>query len=710
MTYHKLLLNCTLLLLMLMLACQPAAPEQEGWPAYKGGKDANSYSPLQQINRDNVKNLEVAWTFRAADAEDDPGGRIESNPLIVGQRMYLFSPKLKLYAVHADSGEEIWMFDPFAGTQGGGISRGLAYWAEGEESRVLFTAGKSLFSIKADTGIPDSTFGENGKVNLNYGLGRDPASISVTATSPGIVYRNLLIMGSSTGEGYDAAPGHVRAYDIRSGEIAWTFHTIPQPGEYGYDSWPADAYQRVGGANVWGGLSLDEKRGIVYLPTGSPAYDFYGGYRRGDNLFGNSIIALDAASGKRIWHFQTVHHDLWDYDLPCPPNLLSLQVEGEAIEALAQVSKNGFVYVLDRLTGEPVFPIVEQPVPASPLSGEEASPTQPIPVKPPPFARQYFRPEDLAYLKEEDRLTVGSMLENSREESVFTPPSAEGRLIIPGANGGANWGGAAADPERGMLFINSHNWPTMPRMQAISTAEAEQGEADLPRRLYNKNCASCHGINREGQHPTIPSLLHLDEQLSQEASMRLLENGKGLMPSFAHLSDRERQLIVDYIYDKAQPAAAAPVAEASQENEENMRYISANGYAFLNSDEGYPAISPPWGTLTAYDLNVGEIAWQVPLGEYEELTKQGIPPTGTLNWGGPAVTAGGLVFIAATQDQMFRAFDRDTGAVLWETKLPTGGFATPAVYAVGGKQYVVIACGGTRDTPPGDTYVAFSLP
>lgn len=697
---------------ILTLACQSEMEvTRTDWRSYKSDKASSSFSPLRQINKANVHELEVAWTFKAKDPEDENGGRIECNPIVVGRRMFLLSPNLKLYAIDAATAEEIWMFDPFAGTQGGGVSRGLAYWEDGSEARILFSAGKDLYSIDAQSGIPDSSFGDGGKVNLNIGLGRDPSKISVSASSPGVVFQNLLIMGSTTGEGYDAAPGHVRAYDIRNGEISWIFHTIPQPGEFGYDTWPEDAYKTTGGANVWGGMSLDSEKEIVYLPTGSAAYDFYGGYRKGENLFANCIVALDANTGERRWHFQTVHHDLWDYDLPCPPNLIDLEIEDKKIEALAQVSKNGFVYVLDRETGRPVFPIEEREVPATDLIGEHSWPTQPVPLKPPPFARQQFTEKDLNHLKEEDRLIVEARLRETAYETVFTPPSTDGSLMIPGANGGANWGGAAADPDRGMLFINSHDWPTLPKMKAISSEAAEMGDADLPVRLYRKNCASCHGINREGQHPAIPGLVDLEERMSETSVMALLENGKGLMPSFAHLSTKRREQIVRYIFDKIEnPAAQQVDLEPEKMDAEDLRYISANGYAFLNSEDGYPAISPPWGTLTAYDLNAGEIAWQVPLGEYKELTEQGIPPTGTLNWGGPAVTAGGLVFIAATQDQMFRAFDRDSGEILWETKLPTGGFATPSVYAVDDKQYVVIACGGTRDTPPGNEYVAFSLP
>ncbi|MFP4093629.1 MAG: PQQ-binding-like beta-propeller repeat protein [Cyclobacteriaceae bacterium] len=698
---------CIFLIYAMLTSCQPVDSTHKHWKSYKGSKDANSYSSLTQINRENVKDLKVAWTFSTG----DKGGNIECNPIIVGRRMYLLSPKLKLFAVDAATGEKLWMFDPFAGTIGRGVSRGLAYWEEDDEKKIFFSAGKNLYAINADTGQPDLQFGDQGKVNLNMGLDRDPGSISVTSTSPGIVFQNLLIMGSTTGESYDAAPGHVRAYDVHSGEIVWTFHTIPQPGEFGYETWPEDAYQKVGGANVWGGMSLDEERGIVYLPTGSPAYDFYGGFRKGKNLFGNSIIALNAATGERIWHFQTVHHDLWDYDLPCPPNLLRLQKEGKEIDALAQVSKNGFVYVLDRLTGEPVFPIEERPVPGSSLAGEEAWPTQPIPVKPPPFARQHFTRDDLDYLKDDEKTLVSSRLDLKGRESIYTPPSTEGNLMIPGANGGANWGGAAADPHRGLLFINSHNWPTLPKMKAISTAEAENGEPELPFRLYQKNCAPCHGINREGQHPTIPNLIKLDERLNKEATLRLLENGSGLMPSFAHLSLKDRERIVSYLYDLADKPDSVPASEiVTKEKAEDLRYISSNGYAFLNNEQGYPSISPPWGTLTAYDLNKGEMKWQVPLGEYDDLSRRGMPPTGTLNWGGAAVTATGLVFIGATQDQKFRAFDSDSGEVLWETQLPTGGFATPAVYQVEGRQYVAIACGGTRDTPAGDSYVVFSLP
>jgi quinoprotein glucose dehydrogenase len=588
------------------------------WRTWAGDPDGARYSPLKQINRSNVAKLRVAWTFRSADAGERGRTTIETTPLAIGRRMYVLSPQLKAIALDAVTGKEIWRFDPFADSQdqrSRGVSRGAAYWSNGKVGRVLFGAEKRLYSLDAETGKPDLAFGENGSIDLSKDLDRDAPGSYNSLTTPGVVYKDLIIVGGSVGEGpRPAAPGHIRAYHIQTGKRAWIFHTIPHPGEFGHETWEGDAWKTAGGANNWGGMSLDEKRGIVFASTGSPAFDFYGGQRLGNNVFGNSIIALDAATGKRIWHYQTVRHDLWDYDLPCLPNLVSVNLGGRKIDAVAQVTKTGQLFLLDRLTGKPLFPVEERAAPASDIPGEKTSPSQPVPLKPPAFSRQTFTEADVTDISPEARAYVLERLRNARTGGIYTPPSREGTVILPGFHGGALWGGASYDPATNRLYLNSNNVPW------ITTI------TDAP---------------------------------------------KGALYPFDH-----------------------------------------TGYKRFQDQNGYPAVKPPWGELNAIDLNKGEIVWKVPLGEYPELIAKGLPPTGSETIGGSIVTAGGLVFIGATRDEKFRAFDSSTGKILWETKLEAGGYAVPASYEVDGKQYVVIAAGGggKLGTKSSDAFVAFALP
>ena len=367
------------------------------WSAYKADAASSSYSVLQQVNKDNVHQLQLAWTFNPNDAaEGSRFGASQCNPIIIDGVMYTASARHRIYAINAGNGKQIWSFDPFNGGPGGGSFRGVTYWEDGKDKRILFTGGDNLFALRAETGTPIPGFGKDGKVSMNVGIRDDPNIISVKPTSPGIVYKDLLIMGNEVSELYGAQPGYVRAYNIRTGKLEWTFHTVPKPGEPGYETWPKDAWKYAGGANDWGGMSLDEKRGMVFLATGSPSYDFYGADRPGKNLFGNCVVALDAKTGKLIWYFQTIHHDLWDYDLPAPPNLVTVERDGKKTDAVAQTSKVGFLYVLDRITGAPLFPVEERPVPASDVPGEQAWPTQPFPLKPRPYARQYMTAGDLS--------------------------------------------------------------------------------------------------------------------------------------------------------------------------------------------------------------------------------------------------------------------------------------------------------------------------
>ena len=677
------------------------------WQHYLGDQGRTHYSSLDQINKDNISQLEVAWTYHAGDP--DPQGYIQCNPLVINEVLYGTSPRLKIFALNAATGEEIWKFDPFAGTGEKGFTRGLSYWQEGEDGRILFSAERYLYALDAKTGKPIANFGDGGKVDLTYGLDWDSKGMTYLNRSPGTIYKNLIIMGSLNSEALPSAPGQIRAFDVLTGEQKWIFHTIPQPGQYGFDTWEdTTAYKFIGGANNWTGMTLDEERGVVYVPTGSAAFDFYGGNRKGANLFANSLIAIKAETGERLWHFQAVHHDIWDRDLPAPPTLVTVEHGGEKVEAVAQITKSGHVYIFNRDTGEPLFPVEEDPYPESDLIGEQTWPTQPLPIKPPPFARQQMTEADInPYSRQKDSLLA--VLKMSRSAGQFIPPSLEGSVIFPGFDGGGEWGGAAWDPESGLLYVNANEMPWI--MTMLETEDEQAGDLLAKgKNLYQGNCMACHGANLQGSnfHGNAPSLIDLSERMNEEDVHKVVLDGKGSMPSFAFLSDGQIEAVVAFLLGKEnQQIEEGLVAESISQQ---LRYSFAGYKRFVDGD-GYPAVKPPWGTLNAIDLNKGEIAWQVPLGEFEELTKKDIPKTGTENYGGPVVTAGGLIFIGATKDSYFRAFDKSTGEEIWKYKLPAAGMATPSTYEVNGKQYVVIAAGGGKNVKKrGDAYVAFALP
>lgn len=679
------------------------------WRSYLGDPASSQFSILDQINRDNVSQLEIAWVYRTGDARSDNRSQIQCNPLIVGGMLYATSPGLKLFALDASSGEPAWVFDPFEGAEGVdslGVNRGVVYWrdARGGEARILYTASHYLYSIDVETGRPDPGFGEAGRVDLKLGLDRDIGDMFINSNTPGIAYKDLIILGSRVSEGPGpSAPGHIRAFNVRTGKREWIFHTIPHPGEPGYETWPADAWERSGGANSWSGMSLDHGRGIVYIPTGSPAFDFYGGDRHGQNLYGNCVLALKAETGELVWYYQLVHHDLWDRDPPAPPNLVTVNHDGQMKDAVAQITKSGHVFLLDRDTGEPLFPVEEIPVQRSDLKGEASWPTQPLPVKPPPFVRQRFNEEDITDISPESHDEIRKRFTGLRTGEPFIPPSQEGTIIFPGFDGGGEWGGAAFDPESGLLYVNGNEMAWILTM--VDVAERRKAAHSLGESVYAVNCAVCHGPEQEGDaQNTYPNLLSLHERFTSESLREVIESGKGFMPGFKHLPQDEKQSLVAFLLGDT------GAGEDAAEGGSNVVY-SMTGYNRFLDQHGYPAVKPPWGTLNAIDLNAGEIRWTTTLGEFPELAAKGIAPTGTENYGGPVVTAGGLIFIAASKDEKFRAFDKQTGKVLWETVLPAGGYATPATYEVGGKQYVVIAAGGGKmGTKSGDFYVAFRLP
>lgn len=676
------------------------------WPVYKSDHSSSSYSPAAQINRDNVSQLQMAWRF---DPEDAPAGvrygKYECNPIVIGSTIYATSARRRAYAIDATNGTSIWSFDPFDGGRGGGMCRGVTHWSDGKEERILFTAENFLYALDAKNGQLIRSFGNNGKVDLNQDLGVDPDSVWVKPTSPGIIYQDLIIMGSEVSESYDAAPGHIRAYNVRTGKMEWIFHTIPQPGEFGYETWPPDAWKYTGGANNWGGMSLDQTRGIVYAPLGSPTYDFYGANRKGENLFGNSLVALNAGTGKLVWYFQTVHHDLWDYDLPAPPNLVTIEENGEKIDAIALTTKTGFLFLFNRKTGEPIYPIEERPVPPATIEGEETWPTQPFPTRPAPFSRQELTRENLTDVSQEAHDSVFKRFSSMRSDGLFAPASPQGTIMLPGSRGGAEWGGSAYDPNTGLLYINANESPELLTLhKAGQEIRGRFTYFQLGQRYYNTFCATCHGSDLEGDI-TNPSLKNIGARLAKVETLDKIKKGAGRMPGFTLMTDNEEKGIMAFLYDEGKE----DILQRSANPKTDKGYQNVTAYSHFLDPDGFPAISQPWGTLNAYNVNTGEYEWQIPLGNYPERQKPGGDFTGAENWGGPIVTAGGLVFIAATRDEKFRAFDKSSGKLLWETDVPGGGYATPTTYTIKGRQYVILAVTGTNEKPSG-TITAFALP
>jgi len=707
------------ILILFGLSCS-SKKNYNTWTSYNGSPESIHYSSLKQIDTNNVKNLQVAWTYHTGDADTVHNSQIQCNAIIVDSVLFGTSPQMKLFALNAVTGEQKWVFNPFdsIATADKGFffilnnCRGIAYWTDHEnERRIFYTAGSNLYCINADNGQPIKNFAIDGKLDLHNDLDRNVNDLFVTSTSPPVIYKNILIVGTRVDEGPIAAPGHIRAYDVRTGKRLWIFHTIPFPGEDGYESWEdSTAYKFIGGANAWNGFSLDEKRGVVYAALGSASYDFYGGRRLGNNLFANCVLALDANTGKKIWHFQTVHHDVWDRDLSSPPILATINKNGKQVDVAAVTTKTGFIYVFDRQTGKPLYDVTEKPVPTiSELKGEKLSKIQPFPTAPAPFMRQNFTEKDInPYLPDSSFADVKRKWASYKHDHMFDPISQSGTIVFPGLDGGGEWGGPTFDPETGVLYVNANemSW-VLTAVDITNKPASEENFEQAGKRLYRTNCMGCHGPEGQGSG-NFPSLIGAEKKYTHNAFYNLIQSGRRMMPAFKQLNENEQEAIASYIL-KIESAKTKKYVDKRRDSLYRVPY-SITGYNKFLSKEGYPAISPPWGTLNAIDLGSGKYIWKQPLGN-DTAFKNATQPTGTENYGGSAVTAGGLLFIAATKDQKFRAFNKRNGKLLWEFDLPTAAFATPSVYAVNGRQYVVIACGGGKlKTKSGDNYIAFCVP
>ncbi|HWI85890.1 MAG TPA: PQQ-binding-like beta-propeller repeat protein [Sphingomonas sp.] len=670
----------------------PGLATGRDWPVY-GGEGGRRFSSLTQIKPANVSRLQQAWRFDMAEAGDP-----QTHPLAIDGVIYAYTPTLDTIALDGATGKLLWRFH--SGVKAGGPQRGLAMWRQGKERRLFANAGSYLYALDPATGTPLPDFGEGGRIDLRAGLGRDPEGISVALTGPGTVWRDMIIMGFRASETAPAAPGDIRAFDVHSGKVRWVFHTIPHPGEPGYESWPPEYWKTGGGANSWPGMVLDEARGIVFAPTGSAVSDFYGSDRLGNNNYASSLLALDATSGKLLWHFQGVHHDILDRDFPSQPVLLTLRRDGRKVDAVALASKQGYLFMFDRVTGAPLFPISEMPVPPSTVPGEQASATQPVPSLPAPYSRQSLTEDLVTNRTPEAHQWALERVRNMASGGVFTPVRLGKQTpIFPGLDGGAEWGGQAADPKRGILYLNANE------MAWLGGLEENEAASGLGQRIYQDNCSTCHGTDRKGG-PGFPSLA--DSRLTAEEMAEVIHSGRGRMPGFSkqsniRLDGDNLAALLAYVRTGVDKELAGPAAAADRPR---YRYT---GYRRFIDPEGYPAVAPPWGTLNAIDLNTGRYLWKIPFGEYPELPDKN---TGSENYGGPVLTTSGLLFIGATlYDKKIRAFDPRDGKLLWQATLPYAGNATPITYMAGGRQFVLIQADNARDKKAvqGAAYVAFAL-
>ncbi len=708
MRFRKLALALLSIILIafVFLGCESSEEKNEKkkeyttWSSYLGDSGRSHFSTLSQITKENVTHLKVAWSYEASDF-----GQMQMNPVVVDSILYGVTAALRAVAIHAETGEELWKFGDSL-QMAGASSRGVSYWQKGNDKRILYVAGSNLYALNAITGAPIASFGDTGKIDLRSGMPVSAKDKFVSSNTPGTVYKDLIVMPLRLSEGADAAPGDIMAFNILSGKLVWLFHTIPHPGEKGHETWKdSTAYKSpvVGAANNWAGMAVDEEKGVIYIPTGSAAPDFYGGDRLGSNLYANSLVALDANTGSYKWHFQFTHHDIWDRDPPAPPNLLMVERNGKKIAAVAQVTKQGYVYVFDRMTGEPLFDIAEVPMPASTLKGEEAWPTQPLPVKPKPFARQSadLTETDISpYAENADELFEKFKASDRRQ---YAPPNTTPSLLLPGYDGAAEWGGAATDPDDGIIYVNANEMAW--NLQLVATDDVPIGSA-LGASMYQKYCVSCHQKDRKGLAQSgYPSLAGLRLRKEKSEVAAIITQGKGMMTGFPQIEKKEMEALLQFLYDEIEKQEVVDNANSDDYKE----LYKHTGYHKFFDSNGLPGISPPWGTMHAIDLNTGEYIWSIPFGDTPELGEDG-KGTGCENYGGPVVTENGLLFIGATKDGYFRVFDKHSGNLLWEYKLPAAAFATPAMYEVNGKQYIAIACGGEKlGTEKGNQIIAFAL-
>jgi quinoprotein glucose dehydrogenase len=690
-----------------------ASETHTAWHEYGGSSDGAQYSSLDQINPSNVTKLEKVWTYRTGDDRS-----YVFNPIVVDGVMYVLAENNSIVALDAVTGKRLWS-NPTAGKTTLLTTRGINYWESPDRSerRLLFSVDNYLEAIDARTGKAIASFGREGRTDLREGLGRDANTLTlVQSANPGRIFEDLLILGSATNEEYASGPGDIRAYNVRSGRLQWTFHTIPHPGEPGYETWPKDAWKTAGGANAWAGLALDEKRGIVYVPTASPKYNFYGANRRGANLFGNCLLALNARTGKLIWYYQMVHHDIWDYDNATTPMLTTVEHDGKAIDVVAQVSKIGFVWVFDRENGKPLWPIEERAVPKSGMPGEETWPTQPFPLKPPPFARQSFTERDInPYLTVAEREQVRQWIAGARNQGLFTPPTTENTVEMPGNNGGANYAGAAVDPARGDLYVVSKDLPAMLKLSLAKEIRGAGTAEERGREIYDANCSACHGANLEGQPPAVPSLMDAASSLSDEQIVNIVKYGKAPMPAVGRLSQEDLDAVLTFIKHPAEShsdSSATGMVQGHDADPASLQYKSGFGFMFTRS--GLPVISPPWMSLTAYNLNAGTIRWKVPLDSSPELAGP-VRRRSHIFKINPMLTAGGLIFLGS-RDGTVRALDAVSGKLLWHATVDAGVEGMPAVYEIDGREYIVFCAAGgraaTQNSQQDNTggYVAFALP